>query len=300
MLRIAFSDVYRYNLPEGHRFPMEKYDLLPEQLIYEGTVSEGQFFTPDKLDRKALELTHTPDYLDKLDNIALSRKEERRIGFPVRKDLVERGKIIAGGTYQCALYALKDGIAMNIAGGTHHAYPDRGEGFCVFNDMAIASKLLLGQGLVNRILFVDLDVHQGNGNAHIFYNDERVFTFSIHGANNYPLKKEISRLDIGVPDRIDDKAYLEILMNALPRIMDQFEPEMVFYQAGVDILDTDKLGRLSVSMGGCCRRDRFVLELCQRHKVPVVVTMGGGYALNIRDIIEAHANTFREAHYLYF
>jgi acetoin utilization deacetylase AcuC-like enzyme len=300
MLKIAYSEVYKYKLPDGHRFPMEKYELLPEQLLYEGTVNDENFFEPPKLKRDEILLTHTPEYLKKLESLDLSRKEERNIGFPLRKDLVERGKVIANGTYQCALYAMEYGIAMNIAGGTHHAYADRGEGFCVFNDMAIASQLLLEQKRVRRILFVDLDVHQGNGNAHIFSDDNRVFTFSMHGANNYPLRKETSDLDIGVPDRIEDKPYLKLLYENLPRIIDDHEPDMIFYQSGVDILKNDKLGRLSVSIEGCRKRDRYVLQTCHKNRIPVVVSMGGGYSVKISDIIEAHANTYREAQYIFF
>ena len=300
MLKIAFSEIYKYQLPEGHRFPMEKYELLPEQLLYEGTISDDNLFKPTALNDADILLTHTNTYLDKLNSLQLSRKEERNIGFPVRKDLVERGKVISSGTFECALFALQYGIAMNIAGGTHHAYADKGEGFCVFNDMAIASKLLLSKNLVNKILFVDLDVHQGNGNAHIFQDESRVFTFSMHGANNYPLRKEISNLDIGVPDRIEDSAYLKLLYANLPAIIDKHEPDIVFFQSGVDILSTDKLGRLSVSREGCRLRDKFVFEQCKINKIPVVVSMGGGYSHKISDIIEAHANTYREAQYVFF
>jgi len=300
MLKIAYSEIYKYRLPDGHRFPMEKYELLPEQLIYEGTVRESNFFTPDPLEEDEILLTHTQEYLEKLNRLELSRKEERNIGFPVRKDLVDRGKVIAKGTYDCALFAMNYGIAMNIAGGTHHAYAHKGEGFCVFNDMAIASKLLLKRKQLKKILFIDLDVHQGNGNAHIFKNDERVFTFSMHGANNYPLRKEVSDLDIGVPDKINDTAYLALLYKHIPRLIQEQEPDIVFYQAGVDILASDKLGRLSVSLDGCKERDRIVMTECKRNKIPLVVSMGGGYSHKISDIIEAHANTYREAQYIFF
>lgn len=300
MLKIAFSEVYKYQLPEGHRFPMIKYELLPEQLLYEGTVSNEHFFTPKKLTAGQILHTHTSEYLSKLNNLSLSRKEERNIGFPVRKDLIERGKIISHGTYECAQHALQNGISMNIAGGTHHAFADRGEGFCVFNDMAIASHLLLTEEKVNKILFVDLDVHQGNGNAHIFQDDNRVFTFSLHGAKNYPVRKEKSNLDIGVPDKIEDKPYLDILYNTLPQLIQEVEPEIIFYQSGVDILSTDKLGRLSVSIDGCKLRDRFVFEQCKLNAIPVVVSMGGGYSEKITDIIDAHANTYREAQSIFF
>lgn len=300
MLKIAFSDIYKYELPEGHRFPMEKYELLPEQLLYEGTVSSENFFRPEALSAEEILLTHDSEYLHKLEHLKLSRKEERNIGFPVKKSLVDRGKVISMGTYQCALFALQYGISMNIAGGTHHAFSDRGEGFCVFNDMAIATNLLLDRKHIQSALFVDLDVHQGNGNANIFSNDKRVFTFSMHGAHNYPLRKENSDLDIGVVDRIEDREYLKILYNTLPRLIEKHEPDIVFYQAGVDILESDKLGRLSISREGCRLRDRFVLEQCKMNNIPLVVSMGGGYSHKISDIIEAHANTYREAQYIYF
>lgn len=300
MLKIAFSDIYKYKLPEGHRFPMIKYELLPEQLLYEGTIEEENFFHPKQLTRDQILQTHTVEYLDKLESLSLSKKEERNIGFPVRKDLIERGKYISHGTYECALFAMEHGISMNIAGGTHHAFADHGEGFCVFNDMAISSKLLLADKLVKKILFVDLDVHQGNGNAHIFRNDDRVFTFSMHGAKNYPVRKEISDLDIGVPDKIEDSEYLKILKNTLPQLIQEQEPDIIFYQSGVDILETDKLGRLSVSLAGCKERDRFVFEECKNNNVPVVVSMGGGYSEKISDIIDAHANTYRQAQFIFF
>ncbi len=300
MLKVAFSKVYKYELPEGHRFPMMKYDLLPEQLLYEGTLEEDNFFQPAQLSREQILLTHTKEYLDKLENLTLSRKEERNIGFPIRKDLIERGKYISHGTYECAKYALTHGVSMNIAGGTHHAYADHGEGFCVFNDMAIASKLILKENLVERILFVDLDVHQGNGNAHIFQDDPRVYTFSMHGAKNYPLRKEISDLDIGVPDKIEDAPYLRLLNENLPRLIDLQKPNIIFYQSGVDILKTDKLGRLGLSIEGCKERDRIVFELAKLHAIPIVVSMGGGYSEKITDIIDAHANTYRLAQDIYF
>ncbi len=300
MLKIAFSDIYKYALPEGHRFPMIKYELLPEQLLYEGTVKEDNFFHPQQLTEEQILLTHTKTYLDKLEQLNLTRKEERNIGFPVKKSLIERGKFISHGTYECAQFAMQYGVSLNIAGGTHHAYADRGEGFCVFNDMAIASNLLLKEGRVKKILFIDLDVHQGNGNAYIFKDDPRVFTFSMHGAKNYPLRKETSNLDLPVPDKIEDKAYLKLLYDTLPKLIDEVEPELIFFQSGVDILENDKLGRLSVSLEGCKLRDRFVFEQCHKNNIPVTVSMGGGYSEKLTDIIEAHANTYREAQNIYF
>jgi acetoin utilization deacetylase AcuC-like enzyme len=204
------------------------------------------------------------------------------------------------GTLQCALYALKFGVSMNIAGGTHHAFTDRGEGFCLLNDIAIAANYLLIENLATKILVVDLDVHQGNGTAEIFANDSRVFTFSMHGANNYPLVKQKSDLDIGLPDGANDELYLTTLDFYLKKLLDDVRPDFIFFQSGVDILVTDKLGKLSVSRDGCRKRDELVLGLAHSNRVPLVASMGGGYSENFRDIIEAHANTYRLAQNMYF
>lgn len=299
-LRIAFSPVYKYELPEGHRFPMAKYELIPEQLLYEGSVSAANFFEPGLLAEPVALRTHKKVYWDKLVAVTLSDKEIRAIGFPISDKFITRGRHISQGTLECALYALEFGCAMNVAGGTHHAFADRGEGFCCLNDQAVAANYLLDNGLAKRILIVDLDVHQGNGTASIFQHDERVFTFSMHGERNYPLRKEQSDLDIGLPDGMTDQAYLNILRETLPRIADRFQPDFVFYQSGVDILESDKLGRLSISRDGCRARDRFVFEFCRQQRLPVAVSMGGGYSPRIADIVEAHANTFRMAQEVYF
>ena len=296
MLQIAFSPIYEYPLPKGHRFPMDKYSLIPQQLIYEGTVQDKQFFHPDPISEEIILLTHSAKYWEDLKNQTLSEKEIRAIGFPMTPLLVERGRHIAAGTLQCVEYAIKHGISMNAAGGTHHAFKEKGEGFCVFNDIAIAANHLIHSNK----LIVDLDVHQGNGSASIFNGQGQVFTFSMHGAKNYPFRKEASHLDIGLPDGTEDEAYLKILFNILPRVIDQHRPELIFYQAGVDILTTDRLGRLSVSREGCRKRDKYVMEICKKNKIPLVVTMGGGYSPQLSHIIEAHANTFRTATEVYF
>jgi acetoin utilization deacetylase AcuC-like enzyme len=279
---------------------MDKYSLIPQQLIYEGTVQEKQFFHPDPISEEIILLTHSAKYWEDLKNQTLSEKEIRAIGFPMTPLLVERGRHIAAGTLQCVEYAIKHGISMNAAGGTHHAFKEKGEGFCVFNDIAIAANYLIHSNKFNNILIVDLDVHQGNGSASIFNGQGQVFTFSMHGAKNYPFRKEASHLDIGLPDGTEDEAYLKILFNILPRVIDQHRPEIIFYQAGVDILTTDRLGRLSVSREGCRKRDKYVMEICKKNKIPLVVTMGGGYSPQLSHIIEAHANTFRTATEVYF
>jgi len=300
MLKIAYAPVYKYELPPGHRFPMEKYDLLPEQLLYEGTVQNANFFEPEALDEHTLLLTHTPEFWQKLQDQSLSVKEIRAIGFPMSPKLVQRGLHIAKGTVRCTGYARQYGVAMNIAGGTHHSFANRGEGFCIFNDIAIASNYLLHHGFAQKILIIDLDVHQGNGTASIFQHEPRVFTFSMHGEKNYPLRKEQSDLDIGLPDKTEDREYLQILQQQLPRLIDQVQPDFVFYLSGVDVLSTDRLGRLSLSREGCKTRDSIVLKTCRDHNIPVAVSMGGGYSEKLSHIIEAHANTFRVAQELFF
>lgn len=274
---------------------MLKYELLAEQLIWEGTLRESDMFQPELLSEEVALLTHTREWWHKMNQVTLTPSEIRAIGFPVNERFVIRGRHISQGTLQCALYALEHGCALNVAGGTHHAFANRGEGFCCFNDQAVAASYLLDRGLASRILIIDLDVHQGNGTASIFEHEPRVFTFSMHGEKNYPLRKERSSLDIGLPDGITDEPYLKILRDALPRIADEFQPDFVFYQSGVDILETDKLGRLSVTREGCRTRDEIVFSFCRRNRLPVVASMGGGYSPRIADIVEAHANTFRVA-----
>jgi acetoin utilization deacetylase AcuC-like enzyme len=300
VLKIAYDKIYQHPLPEGHRFPMIKYELIPEQLLYEGTITADNLFSPEVLSEQWILTTHDADYWQKLKSLQLSRKEIRATGFPLSAELVEREIRIAKGTIDCALYAQQHGVAMNVAGGTHHAFTNRGEGFCLLNDIAIAANYLLINKLATQILVVDLDVHQGNGTAEIFQNDSRVFTFSMHGANNYPLRKETSDLDIGLPDKTTDDVFLSSLKNTLPRLIDNLEPDFIFYLSGVDILETDKLGRLSVSMNGCKERDRFVFQQCIEHDIPVAVSMGGGYSPRIAHIVEAHSNTFRLAQDLFF
>ncbi len=300
MLKIAWAPAYVLSLPPNHRFPMSKYEVLPQQLLYEGTISEANIFNPDRLSEQWILRTHEEYYWLKLSSLALTPQEVRRTGFPLTKELVDREVIIANGTLQCALFARQFGIAMNIAGGTHHAFTNRGEGFCLLNDIAIAANYLLDEKLATKVLVVDLDVHQGNGTAQIFRNENRVFTFSMHGANNYPLKKEQSDLDIALKDFTTDDFYLSTLEANLNHLLEHVQPDFIFYQSGVDILETDKLGRLSISRQGCKQRDRFVLSTAKHNKIPIVASMGGGYSPDFKDIIEAHANTFRLAQEIFF
>jgi acetoin utilization deacetylase AcuC-like enzyme len=300
MLKIAWSPKYVLPLPVNHRFPMSKYEVLPMQLLHEGTVREHNFFAPETIDDYWVHETHDPLYWNKLKTLGLGPKEVRRTGFPLSRPLIEREALIVNGTLQCTTYARQYGIAMNIAGGTHHAFTDRGEGFCLLNDMAIAANYLLKNDLVKKIMIVDLDVHQGNGTAQIFRNNPKVFTFSMHGANNYPLQKETSDLDIGLPDYTTDKFYLNTLTVNLQHLLQEVEPDFIFYQSGVDILETDQLGRLKVTREGCKQRDRIVLNTAKKNSIPIVVSMGGGYSKDFRDIIEAHANTYRLAQEIFF
>ena len=300
MLKIAWSAIYSHSLPENHRFPMVKYELLPEQLIYEGTITEANLFAPEPLEERYIVNTHDADYWHRLRHQQLTKSEIRRTGFPMSEQLVQREIIIAKGTVQASLYALEYGVALNVAGGTHHAFTDRGEGFCLLNDMAIGANYLLEKQLVKQVLVVDLDVHQGNGTAQIFRNNPAVFTFSMHGGKNYPMHKEQSDLDIPLPDGTDDAIYLKHLRNTLPRLLDEVQPDFIFFQSGVDVLATDKLGRLGLTIAGCKERDRVVLETCRRAKVPVVLSMGGGYSEKIAHIVEAHANTYRLAQEIFF
>jgi acetoin utilization deacetylase AcuC-like enzyme len=300
MLKIAFSLIYCHSLPEGHRFPMLKYELIPEQLLYEGTCTKENFFVPKPVEESWILRTHDKNYWNDLKNLRLDPKMIRKIGFPLSDILVLRETIITQGTIDCCHFALENGCAMNVAGGTHHAYKDKGEGFCLLNDVAIAANYLLDKELANKILVVDLDVHQGNGTAKIFENETRVFTFSMHGRENYPLKKEKSDLDIELLTYTKDEEYLSILHKTLPKLILEFSPDFIFYVSGVDILATDKLGKLSISIAGCKQRDEFVFEQCQYNKIPVVVSMGGGYSPKITDIVEAHCNTFRVAERIFF
>ena len=258
-LHIAFDPIYAHPLPEGHRFPMLKYELIPQQLLYEGTITEGNLCSPYPCPDEIILLTHKKEYLDKLKNQTLSAKEQRHIGFPQSSVLTQRELIITQGTINCCYSALANGVALNVAGGTHHAFAERGEGFCLLNDFAVAA----------------------------------IFTFSMHGRNNYPFRKEKSDLDLELEDGTTTNDYLQKLAAVLPPLIERVKPDFVFYLSGVDILDTDKFGKLKVTIDGCKERDRFVFSTLRKFGLPCAVAMGGGYSPQVKTIVEAHANTFR-------
>lgn len=295
MFPVACHKIYKHPVPEGHRFPMEKYELLPQQLLREGIIAPEDIFAPEPAGLAAIYAVHERQYADRFLEGTLSSQEARRTGFVQSPQLVERELRLVGGTVEGAVRALETGIAFNIAGGTHHAGYNFGEGFCMLNDQAVAAQHLLEQYDIGKVLIVDLDVHQGNGTAHIFRGREDVFTFSMHGAHNYPFRKEQSSLDIGLDDGTTDAVYLDILQRTLPPLIDTVRPAFIFYQCGVDILQTDKMGRMACTLAGCRRRDELVLGLARQHRIPVQCSMGGGYSPDLRTLIEAHTNTYRVA-----
>lgn len=295
VLKIAYAPIYAHPLPEGHRFPMLKYELIPEQLLHEGSIDAGNIFIPQPCPDEIILWTHDAAYLDKLQRQLLTEREQRVIGFPQSAELTKRELIITQGTIDCCHYAMEYGVAMNVAGGTHHAFADHGEGFCLLNDMAVAANYLLKKNLVRQILIIDLDVHQGNGTAKLFEHENRVFTFSMHGEHNYPFRKEKSDLDIPLKDGTDDAVYLSLLNKYLSKLIREVKPDFAFYLSGVDILATDKFGKLKVSMSGCKQRDEIVFTSLQKNHIPCAAAMGGGYSADIKIIAEAHCNTFRMA-----
>ena len=295
MPRLATSDHYTLTLPAGHRFPIAKYALIREQLLWQGIAEPADFYEPGLCAAEDVLRVHTPNYWHRVRDLQLTPREVRNLGLPQSPQLVRRSLSSSAGTLHSALNALRDGIGLNLAGGTHHAFADRGEGFCVLNDQAIAAAHLLTHGLARQILMVDLDVHQGDGTAAIFRNEPRVFTFSMHAGANYPLRKEQSDLDIPLALGTDDAEYLARLSATLGPLVDRVQPDFIFYQAGVDVLATDKLGKLALTPAGCRQRDELVLGLCHARNLPVAVSMGGGYSERLADIVDAHCNTFRVA-----
>lgn len=291
-MRIFYSPYYYADIGEGHVFPIRKFELVRDKLLREGTLKQSEIAEPQPARVEDVLLVHTEDYITRLRAGNLTEREIRRLGLPWSKSLVRRSFLATAGTINAAKWALGNAVASNLAGGTHHSFPDRGEGFCVLNDVAIATRVLQRDKSARRFLIVDCDVHQGNGTAFIFKNDENVFTFSMHGAKNYPLFKEKSTLDIELPDKIGDEEYLQILSENLPKIF-AFEPDIVFYLGGADPYEKDKLGRLSLTMEGLKKRDRMVLEFAKEKGTPIVTVMSGGYAQDIADTVEIHCNTIR-------
>ncbi len=294
-MKVCYSERYLVPLIPTHPFPMQKYRLVRDRLLQENSITHWHLIEPDLAADEDILLVHTEDYWFRCKSGNLTPAEIRRIGFPWTPRLVHRSQSSAQGTLIAARNALRDGIASNLAGGTHHAFPDHGEGYCVLNDIAIATCVLQREGLAKKIAVIDCDVHQGNGTAAIFENDESVFTFSMHGAKNFPLRKEKSKLDVNLPEAIGDEEYLALLRAHVPKILDDFKPDFVFYQAGVDPHERDRLGKLKLTLEGLKLRDEFVIGNCRDRSIPVVTTMGGGYGKDILDTVEAHCNTVRVA-----
>jgi acetoin utilization deacetylase AcuC-like enzyme len=290
-----YSDHYIIELPADHPFPIQKYRLVREQLLAERTLSPEELLEPALAAPTDLRLVHTEDYWQRLTSGTLPESAIRRLGLPWSEALVRRSRASVQGTLTTARIAIRDGIAVNLAGGTHHAFPDRGEGYCALNDIAIAIRCLQHDGWIQRMAVIDCDVHQGNGTAAIFADEPDVYTFSIHGANNYPLVKVPGTLDISLPDGTGDDEYLRALEPVLPRILSEFRPGLVFYLAGVDPHEGDRLGRLRLTHAGLRQRDELVLRACRDASIPVAVTLGGGYGQDIQDTVEAHCNTVQAA-----
>lgn len=291
-MHLFYTPRYYADIGPGHIFPIRKFELVRYRLLAEGTARLEHFEEPKPASMSEAQLVHTKDYIERLCAGQLTANEVRRLGLPWSPALVQRSFYAAGGTICAAREALSNGVASNLAGGTHHAFPDHGEGFCVLNDVAIAIRVLQRESLIRTAAVVDCDVHQGNGTASIFYNDASVFTFSMHGAKNYPLFKQTSTIDIELPDGTQDDVYLETLKASLPAVF-HHQPEIVFYLAGADPFAGDKLGRLSLSINGLRERDNIVLAGCYEHEIPVVTVMSGGYGENLDDTIEIHCNTIR-------
>jgi acetoin utilization deacetylase AcuC-like enzyme len=290
-----YSDHYTIELPANHSFPIQKYRLIREQLVAEGTLGSEDLLEPMLVAPTDVRLVHTDEYWAQLTSGTLSANAIRRLGLPWSEALVRRSRASVQGTLTAARIAIRDGIAINLAGGTHHAFPDRGEGYCVLNDIAIAIRCLQRDAWMQRMAVIDCDVHQGNGTAAIFASEPDVYTFSMHGANNFPLVKVPGKLDIGLPDGTRDEEYLRTLETTVPKILAEFRPGLVFYLAGVDPHERDRLGRLRLTHEALRRRDEFVLQTCRDADIPVAITLGGGYGLDIQDTVEAHCNTVRAA-----
>lgn len=294
-VRAFYSDHFVLPLPEGHKFPMAKYSGLRERILAEGIIAPADLHEAPAASLEDLRLVHDADYVGAVVNGTVAHDIQRRIGFPWSPGMVERSRRSVGATIAAAGAALDDGVAANLAGGTHHAFADRGEGFCVFNDVAVAARVLQRDHHAARIAVVDLDVHQGNGTASIFKDDDSVFTFSMHGDKNFPFKKEVSDLDAALPDGTGDDQYLETLRGHLDAVLNRHSPDFVFYLAGADPYEGDRLGRLKLTIDGLKTRDELVLRTCARAGLPVAISMSGGYATDIDAIVTIHANTIRTA-----
>ncbi|MGE0448285.1 MAG: histone deacetylase [Vicinamibacterales bacterium] len=295
-MKAFYSDTFVLPLPEGHRFPMAKYSRLRERLVAERILAPPDLLVPPAASWDELALAHDASYLDAVASGALPADAQRRIGFPWSPEMVERSRRSVGATIAAARAALADrAVAVNLAGGTHHAFRDRGEGYCVFNDVAVAARVLMRERHAASAAVIDCDVHQGNGTASIFRDDPSVFTMSLHGANNFPFRKEIGDLDITFPDGTGDEAYLTALEAHLPSVLDRTRPDIAFYLAGADPYEGDRLGKLALTVEGLRERDRYVFDQCRRRHIPVAVAMSGGYAPDIDAIVTIHVNTIKEA-----
>jgi acetoin utilization deacetylase AcuC-like enzyme len=294
-VKVFYTDQFVLPLPEGHRFPMQKYRLLRERVMAAGIVALSDMLTPAAASDEEIERAHDPHYRARVQTGRLSEPEIRRIGFPWSPEMVERSRRSSGATIQACRAALTDGIAVNLAGGTHHAFRSCGEGFCIFKDSAIAARAVQAEGLVKHIIVIDCDVHQGNGTAAIFADDLSVFTYSIHGAKNFPLRKEMSDLDVGLPDGAADHDYLSALEPSLRSALGKAKPDLAIFLAGADPYAGDRFGRLALTKKGLAERDRLVFDLCQAMGLPIAVTMAGGYAREIDDIVDIHFETVRAA-----
>lgn len=298
-MRISYSHGYNAPIPRDHIFPIGKFEGLYRYLTENEIVAEDRIVEPGMVDMQNLLTVHTRSYSEGVMCGTLNKNEIRRIGLPWSKELAIRSRLAVQGTINAAIMALQDGIAGNLAGGTHHAMPDYGEGFCVFNDVAVAIQVLRQGMWARRFLVIDCDVHQGNGTAEIFRDQPDVFTFSMHGENNYPFKKPPSTLDIGLPDGTGDAAYLQTLGESIDRIFERFDPDLVFYLGGIDPLETDHFGRLSLTLDGLKERDRMVIETVAERDKPLVLTLSGGYAPTLRQTVEAHAVMYQTALEIY-
>jgi acetoin utilization deacetylase AcuC-like enzyme len=294
-MKVFYSDHFVLPLPEGHRFPTVKYSMLRERVARDRICDPGELLTPRAVTDEEILRAHAPDYLKRVASGTLTEKEVRRIGFPWSEKMVERSRRASGGTLGACLAAFDEGFAANLAGGTHHAFSDRGEGYCVFNDSAIAARAVQAAGLVEHVVVIDTDVHQGNGTAAILRGDPTVFTFSVHGAKNFPFHKEESDFDAPLSDGAGDTEFLATLESGLEAALDAADASLAIYLAGADPFEGDRLGRLSVTKSGLAERDRIVLETCRERGIPVAVTMAGGYASEVEDTVDVHFQSIRRA-----